>query len=79
MTVEDIIYKQFRDENTIWFDFVDYIKSNYEQQRKGLFYAKVKGRYEIYAVNEEGNSFLLDVLDNSQGYKLERFIIAFSS
>jgi hypothetical protein len=79
MTVEDIIYKNFKDEKTIWFDFVDYIKSNYEQQRKGLSYTKNKGRYEIYAVNEDGDSFLLDVLDNSQGYKLERFVLAFSS
>jgi hypothetical protein len=79
MTVEDIIYKNFKEEKTIWFDFVDYIKSNYEQQRKGLSYTKNKGRYEIYAVNEDGDSFLLDVLDNSQGHKLERFIFAFSS
>lgn len=79
MSVEEILYKNFKDEKTIWFDFVDYIKSNYEQQRKGLSYTKNKGRYEIYAVNEDGDSCLLDVLDNSQGHKLERFIFAFSS
>ena len=79
MKVGDVIYKYFRDQNNIWFDFVDYIKSNYEQQRKGLFYTKVKGRYEIYAVNEVGDSFLLNVLNDSQGDKLETFILAFSS
>lgn len=79
MLVEDIIYKQFRDEKTIWFDFVDYIKVNYEQKRKGLSYVKNKGRYDIYVENEDGESFFLDSLDNSQGHKLERFIFAFSS
>ena len=79
MLVEDIIHKEFRDETTKWFDFVDHVKANYEKQRKGLSYTKNKGRYEIYAVNEDGDSLLLDVLDNSQGHKLERFIFAFSS
>jgi hypothetical protein len=79
MTVEDIIFKNFRDGQTMWFDFTDFIKANYEMNRKGLEYWKKNGRYEIYAVTEDGESILLDVLDNTQGYKLERFILAFSS
>lgn len=40
MTVEDLIYKYFRDERTIWFDYIDYIKVNNRVQRKGLSYIK---------------------------------------
>ena len=79
MTEADIIYKNFRDGQTMWFDFTDFIKANYDMNRKGLEYWKKNGRYEIYAVTEDGESILLDVLDNTQGYKLERFIYAFSS
>jgi hypothetical protein len=78
-TLEALIYKYFRGEQTIWFDFTDYVKANYEIQRKGLEYHKNKGRYEIYVVNEDGESVLFDVLDDSHGYKLERIILAFSS
>ncbi len=77
MTVEEIIYKEFKDERTIWFDFVDYIKINYDISRKGLSYSKKHGRYEIYAESEDGESILLDVLENNQGYKLDLILGAF--
>lgn len=79
MDTKDLIYKHFKDETSIWFDFVDRIKANYQLQRKGLGYRKNNGLYEIYGMNDDGESILLDVLDENQGYKLEKYIEAFSS
>lgn len=77
--MEELIYKYFRDEDTIWFDFIDYVKTNFGIQRKGLSYRKKNGRYEIYLESEECDFVLLDVLEEDQGYKLEKYIEAFRS
>ena len=79
MTTQQVIEKHFKDSHSIWFDFIDYIKSNYDQQRKGLTYCKKNGRYEIYAENEDAETILLDVLDETHGHKLQMLILAFQA
>ena len=79
LKTHELIDKIFGQQTTILFDFVDHIKVKYNIQRKGLSYIKREGRYLIYAESEDGESVLLDALDNSQGYKLELYISAFST
>ena len=76
MSVEDIIYKKFRDEKTIWFDFRDNIKINYDKQRKGLSYHKKNGKFEIYIVDENGDEVLFDCLENNEGWKMDYILTA---
>ena len=73
-TVEQLIYIKFRDESEIWFDYIDYIKSNYDLQRRGLKYREKYKRFEIYLISEDGEEVLIDVLENNQGKKLINII-----
>ncbi len=77
MTVEDLIYKHFKDENVKWFDYTDYIKTNNELQRKGLKQVKKYGRFEIYIVSEDGEEVLFDVLKSDDVVKFENILKAF--
>lgn len=74
METIEVINKKFRDEAEIWFDYIDYIKSNYDLQRRGLKYKKRFGRFEIYLISEDGEEILIDVLENNQGEKLTNII-----
>jgi len=77
MTVEDLIYKHFKDEDTKWFDYIDHIKSNFNLQRKGLKQVKRFGRFEIYVVSEDGEEILFDTLKNDDVSKFENILKAF--
>jgi len=77
MTVEDLIYKHFKDEDTKWFDYIDYIKSNFNLQRKGLKQVKRFGMFEIYVVSEDGEEILFDTLQNDDVSKFENILKAF--
>jgi hypothetical protein len=77
MKVEDLIYKHFKDEDTKWFDHIDYIKSNFNLQRKGLKQVKRFGRFEIYVVSEDGEEILFDTLQNDDISKFENILKAF--
>jgi hypothetical protein len=75
--IQDLIDKEFRDNSTIWFDYVDYIKVNNDVQRKGLKYIKKGGRFEIYIVSEDGEEIILDALRYDESYKLENILKIF--
>ena len=71
MTVQEIIEKNFRDKNTIWFDYRDYVKANNDVYRKGLSYRERFRKYEIYIVSESGDEVLFDCLSNDEGWKMD--------
>ena len=75
MTTEEVIDIKFKDEKTIWFDYIDYVKENHGSQRKGLMYEKKHGRFNFYIVNEGGEEILFCSLDNEEGEKVDSLLM----
>ncbi len=77
MKLSELIDMFFREENTIWFDYIDYVKVSYGVYQKGLKYIRAYGRYEFYMVSEEGDEILIDVLTEEDEYKFNKILTFF--
>jgi hypothetical protein len=75
--LSELIDKYFREENTIWFDYIDHVKVSYGVYQKGLKYIRAYGRYEFYMVSEEGDEILIDVLTEEDENKLNNILTVF--
>lgn len=76
-TVRDLIYNKFREGNTLWFDYVDSVKTKLDIQRKGLKYERNGGCFEMWIVSEEGDEILIDILRDEDTDKFENILKVF--
>lgn len=75
-TVKDYVDSVFKDENTIWFDYEDWIKVNKNTFRKGLRVSSQReNRYLFRLIDEEdGAEVLIALINNDEVEKFETIL-----
>lgn len=79
LPLSELIYKYFKDERTIWFDYIDSIKIGYDVKQKGISYSKQQSQtYLICIIGDDGEEVIFDLLrEPKDGRKLVALIDAF--